>query len=155
MLPITCCLFSPSHLHLPLWQCDWTQGCKLSLHLMSVCKMSTWSDALALFPHEYALVLCYGLCCCSMWSETYKTHPCACNLFMSLSQIICVCVCVAFYHLWSGLKSRYMGALVAWQIKAFPMYVPGLTPPGEQCYMPFNPHPHPPFSVCLFCLLSK
>lgn len=69
-LPAFCIL---PHLHLPLWQCDWMQGCKLSPPpcLMSVCKMSTWSDALAQFPQEYALILRYGLCRCSMWSETY------------------------------------------------------------------------------------
>ncbi len=64
-----------SNLHLALWQCEWMQGCKRSppplLCLMSVCKMSTWSDALAQFPQEYALILCYGLCRCSMWNETY------------------------------------------------------------------------------------
>lgn len=32
------------------YQCDRTQGCKLSLHLLPECKMSTWSDALAPFP---------------------------------------------------------------------------------------------------------
>lgn len=40
-------------------------------HLMSVCKMSAWSSALARFPQEYALILCYGFCCSSMWRETH------------------------------------------------------------------------------------
>lgn len=58
------CLFTPSCM----------MACRAAdapSHLMSVCKMSAWSSALARFPQEYALILCYGFCCSSMWRETH------------------------------------------------------------------------------------
>lgn len=148
------------------------QGCKLSLCLMSVCKMSTWSDALAQFPQEYALTQCYGLCHCCMWSETYKTHPCTYNLFMSLSKSLCVYGPLSSYQCYSSsvsqafglaklmqsrLKSRYMGAVVSWRNKdtSCNPNIPSLIPAGEQCCMSFTHLSLPSFLVCLFYLLSN
>ena len=122
-------------LHVPRWQCDRVQEMQTVPSSASVCKMSTWSDALARFPH--ALVLCYGLCRCSMWSETYKiTHPCTCNLFMSGSQIMCMCVCMrgllsSAVHIKKQVHARHPGNRADEGVCHAIENVPGLIPPGD------------------------